>query len=475
MNLFGTAGIRGPVSERVTPELALSVGRAVATHARDAGGDGTGGSDADAAAASRPTIVLGQDGRETSDGLAAAVEAGLESAGADCRRVGVVPTPALAYASRGRRGVMITASHNPPTDNGIKLFDNGVEYDRAAERQIESLVADHQHSAPWDEWGSTGSVDVIGVYRDDVVDHAREFFGAATPLSGLSIVVDCGNGMASLGTPQVLRELGARVVSLNANVDGHFPGRESKPTRESLGDFLGFLADGEFDFGVAHDGDADRIVVADGDGEVVDENTVLAVLAARYARESDAADPVVVTTPDTSARIDELVREAGGRTERVRLGALHEGMARERTAGGDETEIVFAAEPWKHIHPNFGGWIDGIVSAAMVSGLVAEADDVEGVRAPVAERPYRQVNVECPDDAKDAAMRHLETELPELFPEGDVSTEYGVRIELPDAAWVLVRPSGTEPYVRVYAESEDIDALVEETVDAVEKAVTASR
>ena len=475
MNLFGTAGIRGPVSERVTPELALSVGRAVATHAREADTDAGTGSDADAAAVSRPTVVLGCDGRESSDALAAAVEAGLESAGADCRRVGVVPTPALAYASRGRRGVMITASHNPPTDNGIKLFANGVEYDRAAEQRIESLVADHQHSASWDEWGSTGSVDVIGVYRDDVVEYAREFFGAATPLSGLSIVVDCGNGMASLGTPQVLRALGAHVVTLNANVDGHFSGRESKPTRESLGDLLAFLADGEFDFGVAHDGDADRIVVADGDGEIVDENTVLAVIAARYVRESRADDPVVVTTPDTSARIDELVREAGGRTERVRLGALHEGMARERAVGDESTEVAFAAEPWKHVHPAFGGWIDGIVSAAMFSGLVAEAGDIEAVRAPVTERPYRQVNVECPDDAKDAAMQRLKTTLPELFPEGDVSTEYGVRIELPDAAWVLVRPSGTEPYVRAYAESEDVDALVADTVDAVDEAVAASR
>ena len=463
MNLFGTAGIRGSVRERVTPELALSVGRAVG---RDA---------LEQAAAGRPSIVVGRDGRETSEALAAAVEAGLESAGVDVRRVGQLPTPALAYASRGRRGVMITASHNPPSDNGIKLFEDGVEYDRSAEQRIESLVADAPTTAPWNEWGSTGSLDVLGTYRDAVAEYARSVLEAPSPLEGVSVVVDCGNGMAGLATPQVLRALGAHVVTLNANVDGCFPGRESKPTRESLTDLRAFMADGEFDLGIAHDGDADRIVILDPSGEIVHEDTVLALLAERYVRDVDADDPVVVTTPNASARIDERVREAGGRVERVRLGALHEGIARERSAGGPETTVAFAAEPWKHVHPAFGGWIDGVVSAAVFAGLVADAGDVERLRAPITERPYRKVSVDCPDDAKDCTMHRLKESLPDRFPEGEVSTEYGVRIELPDASWVLVRPSGTEPYVRVYAESDEVDALVEATVDAVEDAVEASR
>ncbi|SNZ04445.1 Phosphomannomutase [Natronoarchaeum philippinense] len=472
MSLFGTAGIRGSAQDRVTPELALAVGRAVGNDAVDAVEE----------ASRDPTVVLGRDGRETSDALAAAMEAGLESAGVDCRRVGVVPTPALAYASRGRRGVMITASHNPPTDNGIKIFEDGVEYDRDAERRIERLVDGEPDPAPWTEWGNAESADVLSRYRDAVAAYARDTFGhgsnysgsrgdAATPLSGFSIAVDCGNGMAGLATPQVLRKLGADVVTLNANVDGHFPGRESKPTPETLTEFRAFLADGEFDFGIAHDGDADRIVIVDSEGDVVHEDTVLALLAEHYVVDAAAEDPVVVTTPNASARIDELVRAAGGRTERVRLGALHEGIARERAAGDADTEITFAAEPWKHIHPHFGGWIDGVVSAAVFSGLVAEAGSVAALRGPVTERPYRKVSVECPDEAKDAAMDRLETALPEQFPDGTVSTEYGVRIEQPDASWVLVRPSGTEPYVRVYAESEDVDALVADAVDAVERAV----
>ncbi|AGB31124.1 phosphoglucomutase/phosphomannomutase alpha/beta/alpha domain I [Natrinema pellirubrum DSM 15624] len=460
MTLFGTAGIRGPVDE-VTPSLALAVGQA-------AGEPGA-------------TFVVGRDGRETGPALVAAMEAGLESAGADVRRVGQVPTPALAYASRGRRGVMLTASHNPPADNGIKLFDDGVEYDSDAERAVDEAVAADDGLANWDEWGDGERLAVLSEYRDAVTDYVRTRFAdtgtdgdAATPpdpLEGLRIAVDCGNGVGALATPQVLERLGATVVAVNASVDGHFPGRGSKPTPETLTEFSAFVADGEFDLGLAHDGDADRLVVLGPDGEVIHEDTILAVVAARYTADSDADNPVVVTTPNASARIDERVRAAGGRVERVRLGALHEGIARERERGSVDTEIAFAAEPWKHIHTAFGGWIDGVASAAVVAALVAAAGDTDRLREPVTERPYRKVSLDCPDAAKVDAMSALESDLPDAFPEAAVDTDYGVRLEFDDASWLLVRPSGTEPYVRLYAESESVDDLVDEAGGVIEAAI----
>ncbi|WP_049920926.1 phosphomannomutase [Halopiger djelfimassiliensis] len=458
MTSFGTAGIRGPVEE-VTPSLALSVGQA-------AGEPGA-------------TFVVGRDGRETGPALAAAMEAGLESAGADVYRLGQVPTPALAFASRGRQGVMITASHNPPEDNGIKLFTDGVEYDRDAERAIEDrLASDASDRARWDEWGRSDRLRILDRYRDAVAAYVRREFGDSEddrdPLAGLSVAVDCGTGVGALATPQVLEALGAEVVAVNATVDGHFPARESKPTPETLSEFAAFLADASFDLGLAHDGDADRLVVLGPDGEVIHEDTVLAVVAAHYAAASDAGDPVVVTTPNASARIDERVRAAGGRVERVRLGSLHEGIARERREGDDSTEVVFAAEPWKHIHTAFGGWIDGIASAAAVAALVADAGSTDALRAPVTERPYRKLSVDCPDPAKDEVMTALETDLPDAFPDATVDTDYGVRLEFNDASWVLVRPSGTEPYVRIYAESDDVDDLVEHTRSLVERAVDRS-
>ena len=434
MTLFGTAGIRGNVTERVTPELALGVGRAAGA---DASEDGP-----------NPEFVVARDGRETGSGLCAALESGLESAGATVRRAGVLPTPALAFASRGRRGMMVTASHNPPTDNGLKLFVDGQEYGDDAEARIESRVESGSSPTNWDEWGGADRIEPLADYRRTVEEYAR---GHGDSLDGLPVTIDCGNGMASLATPQVLGALGADVTALNANVDGHFPARGSKPTPETLSDLRAFLADDESALGIAHDGDADRVVFLDSAGEIVHEDTIVAILAEHDTHTSNAADPVVVTTPNASSRIDERVESAGGRVERVRLGALHEGVRAARAAGGEDTEVVFAAEPWKHIHPGLGPWIDGVASAAVVARLVA-ASGLDALREPILERPYRKVSVDCPDDRKDEAMNRLTTTLSDEFSNGKVSTEHGVRVELDDG-WVLVRPSGTEPKVIIYAES----------------------
>jgi phosphomannomutase len=156
----------------------------------------------------------------------------------------------------------------------------------------------------------------------------------------------------------------------------------------------------------------------------------------------------------------------------VALGALHEGLLESRAESGTETRVVFAAEPWKHVHPAFGDWIDGVASAAVLTRLVAAAG-LHSLRAPVTERPYRKVSVDCPDERKAPAMQRLEETLPTAFPGASVSTAYGVRLAFDDGSWTLVRPSGTEPYVRIYAESEDVDALVDEVRGVVADAVAA--
>ena len=452
MELFGTAGIRGPVTN-VTPELALAVGQAVAARAES-------GTD---------TVVVARDGRETGETLASAVAAGVTSGGLNVLRAGQLPTPAPAFASRGRHGIMLTASHNPPTDNGIKLFADGTEYETRAEQGIERVVEEGPSATAWDGWGTTEDISVLPSYCEAVTEYAAEF---GSELGGMEVAVDCGTGMASLATPEVLENLGADTRALNANVDGHFTARESKPTAESLTTLRRFVTEGAT-LGIGHDGDADRIAIVDSYGEVVHEDTVLAILAERYVRTSTAGDPVVVTTPNASGRIDERVQAAGGRVERTSLGGLHEGIAAVREAGTDGTEVAFAAEPWKHVHPGFGEWIDGITSAAVFAGLVA-SEGLDTLREPVSERPYRKESVPCPDDRKAATMERLRTTLPETFPEATVDTEHGIRLDFSGGAWTLVRQSGTEPYVRIYAESEDVDRLVETVRDSVERAVEPS-
>jgi phosphomannomutase len=518
MSLFGTAGIRGDARERLTPELALSVGRAVGVDAvgsdenggRENGGRDGGDADEATHARTADDVVIARDGRVTGPALLAALEAGIESAGARVHRAGVLPTPALAYASQGRRGVMVTASHNPPGDNGLKCFDDGEEYDRASEERIERRVAEEVGPTNWAAWETSERIEPLSGYREAVVAYAR---GHGAALDGLAVAVDCANGASGLATPQVLRALGAEVLALHANVDGFSPGRESKPTAETLADLRAFVADrptaptdedgrrdadgghrgegggdGNVDLAIAHDGDGDRIVILNGEGEVIHEDSIVAILAERYTRASDAGDPVVVTTPNASSRIDERVAAAGGRVERVRLGALHEGIATARANGTEETSVVFAAEPWKHIHPAFGPWIDGVVSAAVFARLVADAD-LGLLRGPVNERPYEKTEVDCPDGSKEAAMNRLETALPAALPEARVRTEYGIRLDF-DASgggtddgggvdsgdgdedgWVLVRPSGTEPYLRIYVESESVGELLDRVLEVVASAV----
>jgi phosphomannomutase len=362
---------------------------------------------------------------------------------------------------------MVTASHNPPADNGLKLFVDGVEYDRAAEQRVAHRIDGTPDARPWDTWGGGETESVLADYRGAVVEYVR---GHGTDPSELAVAVDCGTGTAGLATPQVLTSLGARVHALNANPDGHAPARDSKPTAESLADLRAYVADSDCDFGVGHDGDGDRLVVVDGDGDVVHEDTVLAVLAHHYVSRSEAADPVVVTTPNASGRIDERVAAAGGRVERVRLGALHEGIATVRDDADPGTAVAFAAEPWKHVHPAFGGWIDAVASAAVLARLVAD-DGLAALVDPVTERPYRKVSIDCPDGRTDDAMATIADRLVERFPEADVDTAYGVRLDLPDGDWVLVRPSGTEPKLRLYAESEHVDDLVADVRLVVEDAI----
>ncbi len=444
---FGTSGVRGPVEDEVTPD-------AVARVARAAAGEGD-------------SFVLGCDGRLTSPALVDAAASGLAAGGADVERLGRVPTPALAFASQGQCGLMVTASHNPPGDNGLKLFVDGTGITEEAERRIEARAGDARSTAPWDDWGEASRGTILASYRHSIEAYLEPF--GADP-GDRSVVLDCGTGMAATVAPGLVRSLGATVRSLNAAVDGTFPARPSKPTADTLGTLRAFVESGPADVGLAFDGDADRLVVVDAEGEVVHEDTIVAILATHYVQQASVADPVVVTTPNASARIDERVAAVGGRTERTGLGGLRRGIDRVRKDAGPETAVVFAAEPWKHLHPAFGGWVDAVVSAGLVVKLLGETDLAE-LRAPVRERPYRKASVRCPDEQKDAVMAVLEERLGAAFPEASREETDGIRLSLPGSGWMMVRPSGTEPKIRAYVESSEADAVIPRITGIIADAV----
>jgi phosphomannomutase len=445
MDLFGTAGVRGPVTATVTPELAVRFGHAVAS----------------VLGAPETPVVVGRDGRATGLALADAVTAGLLGGGVSVTELGVATTPLVAFASRDGVGVMVTASHNPPADNGLKLFVDGRGADRSIERAVAAEMAETPVPARWDRWGHATADTVQRSYLRAIDRYTRDL---GTDPEGLSVCLDAGCGTGAMTTAPALRAAGAEVVVLNGQVDGHFPARPSKPTATTLETLSGVLRAGAFDLGIAHDGDADRVVFLAPDGGVIHEDTVLAIIASALIDHSVITDPVVVTTPNASSRIDSAVSAAGGRTDRVDLGDLQSGLA----AHGDA--VVFAAEPWKHIHPQLGGWIDGTASAVLLTRLVA-AVGLGHLLDPIEELPYRKVSIDCPDARKSSVMQTLTAAASSRFPAAEITEEHGVRLEFADGAWALVRPSGTEPKLRVYAEAADVDEIVDSLCDLLEQVI----
>ena len=423
--LFGTSGVRGIVGDQLTPELALDLGLALATHL---GGEGS--------------VVLGKDPRTSSDMFESCLISGLLSGGCDVKRLGIVPTPAVSFAIRrldAKAGVMITASHNPPEYNGIKfLGSDGTAYTPEQEGAIERIYfGKRMKPAAWDRIGKIGAVDVLPSYIDELA-------GAVELKRGYKVVVDCGNGAGSLVTPYLLRKLGCEVVTLNSQLDGFFPGRGLEPSPENLGELCSVVKSIGADLGIAHDGDADRAAAVDELGRVAQPDKLLALISAHQLRRKEE---IVVTTVDASSVVDDRVAERGGKVVRTRVGDVSVAVAIKKH------KAIFGGEP-------SGAWIfpsvhlvpDGPLAAAKILKLLdLTAKKLSELLDALPEYPTVREKLACPNERKARTMKKLEPKLKKEFPDAEALTIDGIRLELKDG-WVLVRPSGTEPYIRVTAE-----------------------
>jgi phosphomannomutase len=412
---FGTAGIRGDLT-KITPEFAVHLGKSVAVFS---------------ARKNLTTVTIGKDGRTSSDMLSQAVTAGVLSQGVPVIDLGCVPTPGLAFACH-QCGVMITASHNPPDNNGMKVFVNHRELYPHEEKDVESIMAQPIAHTLW-RVPSVHKVNVLPQYAKAVVEYIQKEF--STIHSGKKVVVDCGNGMGAFVTPHLLRKMGCTVIPLFDTVTGHFE-RPPEPSEKNISLLKETVVTEDADMGIAHDGDADRINVVDETGTVIPEDSVIAVLGGYYAARGS-----VVTSIDTSFRIDQYVSEKGGSTNRVMLGNLHEGVSLYNAA--------FAGEPWKHIHARFGNWIDGIVSACVLVKL-CEDTKASQLCAGINQYPLEKINVKTEDRLY---MVDLFKEKLSAFTDiKDMAQISGIRANFCDGSWVLVRPSGTEPKLRIVIE-----------------------
>jgi phosphoglucosamine mutase len=430
VRLFGTDGVRGLANRDVTAELALALGSAAA-HVLGSTG---------AFEAHRPKAVIGRDPRASGEFLSAAVAAGLSSAGVDVVNLGVVPTPALAHlvgAMKADIGVMVSASHNPMPDNGIKFFARGgLKLDDGLEDAIEAqLTADWQRPVGADVGRMRTDK---GIAAAQYVEHLISTIGTTAdhrPLEGLRIAVDCANGAASAIGPEALREAGADVVVINASPDGRNINEKAGSTHPEQ--LQAVVVAAEADFGVAFDGDADRCLAVDHGGVLVDGDQILGILAKSLQGDGRLPQDTLVVTVMSNLGLILAMRDAGIATVQTAVGdryVLEEMRTHGFGLGGEQSGHIILAE-----HATTG---DGILTSLHLAACVkASGKRLADLAAEIPRLPQTLVNVKGVDKARAATD------------EGVLAAVRNAEALLGETGRVLLRPSGTEPLVRVMVEA----------------------
>jgi len=428
--LFGTDGVRGRANADLTPELAMAVAVAAA-HTL-----------AELDSSHRPVAVVGRDPRASGEMLEAAVVAGLASAGANVVRLGVLPTPAVAYLTgetRADLGVMLSASHNPMPDNGIKLFAvGGHKLPDAVEAQVEAAVA--AGIADWKRPTGAG----VGRVHDllDGAEHYVKHLVGTVPhrLDGLRIVVDCANGAASEVAPLAYEQAGAEVIAIHADADGLNINDGCGSTHLSgLRDAV--QAHGA-DLGIAHDGDADRCLAIAADGSEVDGDHIMAILALAMREAGTLTQDTLVATVMSNLGLRLAMRDAGIRLVETKVGdryVLEELRASRLALGGEQSGHV--------VLPAYATTGDGLLTALHLMARVAQTgSSLAELAAVVTKLPQVLLNVPVTDRTAGSSAPAVLAAVAE------------VEAELGDSGRVLLRPSGTEPLVRVMVEAPTHDA-----------------
>ncbi|MDT8902632.1 phosphoglucosamine mutase [Anaeroselena agilis] len=432
--LFGTDGVRGLANKELTPELAFRLGRA-ATYWFGQN-------------YRRPTFYIGRDTRISGEMLEAALAAGICSAGGEAVLCGVVPTPAVAFLARkhgAQAGVVISASHNPFPDNGIKFFaGTGYKLPDATEDELEKLVLAGKDELPRPTAEHVGTIRYRHDLLKEYIDYAISTVEA--PFTGLKIVVDCANGAAYEAAPTVLRRLGAQVIVINNVPNGVNINRDAGSTHlEGLQQAV--ILHGA-DLGIAHDGDADRCLAVDETGVVVDGDQIMVICALEMLRQGKLANNTLVATVMSNLGLHQAVKKAGGRVVVTPVGdryVLEAMLTHGYGLGGEQSgHIIFG---------NLSTTGDGLVTALqLIAARVRDGRPLSALAAAMTRFPQVLVNVRVKSKAgwqDNAAI---------------AAAIAAAEQELGEDGRVLVRPSGTEPLIRVMAEGPsqpELESLVE--------------
>ncbi len=434
MRLFGTNGIRGRIGEEMNADFLVKVGRAIGTYLPRGS-----------------KLILGSDTRISGDMVKYAVISGILSTGVDVVDIGVAPTPAIQLYTRehGDFGVAITASHNPPEFNGVKVIGgDGTELPREEEEKIEDIFfSGNFRTVGWRDVGRYSTA--TGANEEYLEAIISKVDAEKIREKKFKVVIDCANGASCLTSPYLLERLGCQVISLNCQPDGTFPGHESEPKPENLRDLVSMVKETGADLGVAHDGDADRAIFVDEKGNFLFGDRTLALVTREVIKEKKG---VVVTPVSSSMVLEEVVKELGGEVIYTKVGAPI--VARKMI----EVKAIFGGEEnGGLIFPEHQYCRDGAMALAKVLEIIAKSGKrLSQLNGEIPQYRQRKISVECPNEKKEIVLQRLREEL-----RGEnMNTLDGVKI-MGDGWWILVRPSGTEPIFRIYAEAKDEDVLDE--------------
>jgi phosphoglucosamine mutase len=441
--------VRGLVNSFLTPTLACKVGSAVATHTK------------------AKKAVVARDTRLSGLMIEDALVSGLLSSGTDVWLASMVPTPALAYVTKGLKadiGFMLTASHNPPQYNGIKIFNGDslafIEQDQIA---IEKIVVEGLSKfAEWKDLGQSCFFDANQMYINMALK-------AVNLHKKWRVIVDPGCGATFNIAPTIFKAMGCKVTALNAQPDGYFPARKSEPTADSLKDLSNVVKSLGADVGIAFDGDGDRVGLVDETGTFVDFDRSLSAYAA-YVLKQGTSGGTVVTNVEASMCIEKMVEAQGGRIIRTKVGDIYISEAIKRDGA------LFGGEPcgaW--VHPQHHYCPDGPLSAALI--LKALEDENKSLSEFISQVPKYftlRENIPCKNDLKNKAMIGIIDKLKSTFLScANFSTIDGVRVSL-NNGWLLVRASGTEPLIRLTVEGETLQVakdIVNKTVALIKNVI----
>ena len=414
----------------LTPEIATKVGCAIGTFFE------------------KKNLLIGYDARTSGPMFARAVISGLIATGCNVFFAGMAPTPALQFAVRNLHfdgGVIITASHNPPQYNGIKvIWNDGIETSHEQEENIEKNYFDNKIAfAEWDKLGT--DQEQPGINNEYVQAIKKHVDPAKIAQKHFHVLVDAANSVGGLTAPQLLRELGCKVTTLNANIDGTFPGRMPEPRPEDLMDLASTVKAIGADIGVAFDGDADRSIFVDETGQIYWGDKTFAIIAKQFLLRNPGAK--IVTPISSSTLIKDTVDGYGGELVWTKVGAVTVSQTMKKLnaqLGGEENGGVFYG-PHQRVR-------DGAMTTALILNIMAATG--KKLSELIADQPQYFIEkgkIECKDTKKEELLKIVL----EQVKEKNISTIDSVKIWFEDESAILIRPSGTEPAFRLYAEAKN--------------------